>query len=44
MEKRLECNIQLLNDAVVSKNINVVCEFFKSARKILGDGGLVLYL
>jgi len=41
MEKRLECNIQLLNDAIAGKNINVICEFFKSARRILDDGGLV---
>jgi len=37
----LECNIQTLNDAIASKNIHVVCEFFKSARKVLEDGGTV---
>jgi tRNA G10 N-methylase Trm11 len=41
MKKRLECNIQLLNDAIVMNYINVVCEFFKSARKMLEEGGIV---
>ena len=41
MEKRLECNIELLNDAIVTNNIHVVCEFFKSARKILDEGGVI---
>jgi hypothetical protein len=41
MKERIECNIQLLNDAIVMKNLNVVCEFFKSARRMLEKGGEV---
>jgi hypothetical protein len=41
MENQLECNIQTLNDAIAGKNINVICEFFKSARRVLEDGGTV---
>jgi hypothetical protein len=41
MKKRVECNIQLLNDAIAMKNINVVCEFFKSARRMLEEDGVV---
>ncbi len=37
----LECNIQTLNDAIADNNIHVICEFFKSARKVLEEGGTV---